>query len=337
MTVEAIEGDGFDIAARVEIPMPSDSPEDVSIAMGNATCGFTRVYSQLRPDILLVLGDRFEMHAATVAAVPMRLPVGHIHGGELTFGAIDDMLRHSITKLSHLHFTATQAYADRVIRMGEEPWRVSVSGAPSLDNLSDIRAMSQDELHDKLGVELSLPSLLVTYHPVTLEHENTEEQMGNLLAALTEVDASIVFTSPNTDTGGSLIRGMIEAFTEQHCRAKLVANLGTDAYFSMMNCVSAMVGNSSSGIIEAASFALPVVNIGNRQEGRTRGRNVIDVGYGQAEILQGIRRAISAEFHDGLDGMMNPYGGGGAAERIVSCLRAIEIDDRLLWKRFHDV
>jgi UDP-hydrolysing UDP-N-acetyl-D-glucosamine 2-epimerase len=337
MTVQAIEDDGFEIGDRVEMLLSSDSPEGVAKSMGLGALGFAQVYARFRPDVLLVLGDRFEMHAAVVASLPFRIPVAHIHGGESTEGLIDEPIRHSITKMSHLHFASTKFYAQRIVQMGEEPWRVIVSGAPGLDNIDSLQLMTQRELKAGYGIELTDPTLLVTYHPVTLEYENTEVHMQELLAALDESEYSVVFTYPNADTQGRLIIKMINRFVDQHENAQVAVNLGTKAYFSLMNYAKAMVGNSSSGIIEAASFNLPVVNIGNRQRGRVHGDNVIDVGYSRSEILKGISRATSSSFHSSLNDLVNPYGDGHAAERIVEKLSGVQLDERLLLKRFYDI
>lgn len=336
LTVRAIEEEGFEVNERVEMLLSSDTPEGVAKSMGLGTIGFAQAYAHFRPDILLVLGDRFEMHSAVVASLPFKIPVAHIHGGESTEGSIDEAIRHSITKVSHLHFVSTEFYARRVIQMGEEPWRVVVSGAPSLDNLRESCLLSRQELEEQYGFDLADPALLVTYHPVTLEYEHTGMQMQELLAALEEVDLGVVFTYPNADTQSRLIIEMIREFTAGHKRSQIVVNLGTQAYFSLMSHVVAMVGNSSSGIVEAASFQLPVVNVGNRQRGRVQGKNVINVGYTQAEILEGIRKAISPEFRASLADLINQYGDGHAAERIVHKLKGIRIDQQLLVKRFYD-
>jgi UDP-hydrolysing UDP-N-acetyl-D-glucosamine 2-epimerase len=305
--------------------------------MGLGTIGFAQAYARSRPDLLLVLGDRFEMHAAVVTALPFKLPVAHIHGGELTEGAIDDALRHSITKMSHLHFVATEPYAQRVIQMGEEPWRVVVSGAPSLDNLRHVPLLSREALADRYDVDLDDPFFLVTYHPVTLEYEQTRSQIDALLAALEEIGATVIFTYPNADTGSRLIIERVRDFIADHQRAYFLVNLGTQGYFSMMNHATAMIGNSSSGIIEAASFQLPVVNIGIRQRGRVRGENVIDVGYSKEEILAGIEQATAPSFQRAISNLVNPYGDGQAAERIVEKLRQVELGQSLLLKSFHQV
>ena len=335
-TVQAIEADGFEIGDRVEMLVASDTPEAVAKSMGLGTIGFAQSYAHAPPDILLVLGDRFEMHAAVVAALPFKIPVAHIHGGEITEGAIDDALRHSITKLSHLHFVTTEEYRRRVLQMGEEPWRVVLSGALSIDNQRSVELVPASELESKYGFRFASSLLLVTFHPVTLEHEQTEWQMTELLAALEASEMPVVFTRPNADTGGRIIMRMIQNFTESHDSTWLVDNLGTQDYFSLMALAAAMVGNSSSGMTEAAGYGLPVVNIGTRQKGRIRTANIIDVGYGKQEILKGIQRAVSGEYRSGLKDIPNPYGDGTAAERILSTLKEVNLDDLLLAKRFAD-
>lgn len=336
MTVDAIEADGFKIEERVEMSLASDTPEGTAKSMGLGTIGFAQAYARIKPDLLLVLGDRFEMHAATVAALPFTIPVAHIHGGEITEGAIDDSLRHSITKLSHLHFTATRDARDRVIQMGEELWRVTVSGAPGLDNLETTEILSRQELAEQLSFDWHADPLLVTYHPVTLEPDETRWQVGELLGSLRETQLPIVFTQPNADAQGRLILEMLLRFAAECPRAHMVANLGTQGFFSLMAHAAAMVGNSSSGLIEAPSLGLPVVNIGNRQKGRLRGENVIDVGYHRDEITNAINQAVSPEFRAGLRGMTNPYGDGQAAGRIVNQLKQVSLDRHLITKSFVD-
>ncbi|HEX8922370.1 MAG TPA: UDP-N-acetylglucosamine 2-epimerase, partial [Pyrinomonadaceae bacterium] len=337
LTIKAIEADGFEVDERVEMLVASDSPEAVAKSMGLGAIGFAQTYERLRPDILLVLGDRFEMHAAALSALPFKIPVAHIHGGELTEGAIDDALRHSMTKLSHLHFVTTEEYARRVRQMGEEAWRVTISGAPSLDNLQAMTLFTMAELEKKYAWGFTQPPLLVTFHPVTLEYEQTEQQMEELLAALKASRMPVLFTLPNADTGGRVIMRLVREYVDREASAHLVDNLGTQAYFSLMARAAAMVGNSSSGIIEAASFKLPVVNIGNRQKGRARGRNVIDVGGKREEILAGIEKALAADFRASLFDLANPYGDGTAAAKIVRQLKEVTIDQRLLVKRFQDL
>ena len=334
-TVKTIEQDGFEIGDRIEMLLMSDTSEGLAKSLGVGVMGFAESYARCRPDILLVLGDRLEMLAAVAASLTFNIPVAHIHGGESTEGAIDELIRHAITKMSHLHFASTESYARRIIQMGEEPWRVVVSGAPSLDNLSAIH-FEPPELKELYGLNLQDCTLLVTYHPVTLEFDETEAQMRELLSALEELDCGVIFTYPNADTQNHLVIKMIHEFAERNeQRSQIAVNLGTQGYFSLMSHAAAMVGNSSSGIIEAASFKLPVVNIGNRQSGRLRGKNVIDVGYARTEIADGIKKALSAEFKAGLSDLVNPYGDGRATDRIIGKLKELKIDGALLRKRFH--
>lgn len=336
LTVEIIKGDGFEISEQVPMLLSSDTPEGIAKSMGLGTIGFAQCFARFRPDLLLLLGDRFEMHAAAVAALPFNIPLAHLHGGESTEGAIDEAMRHSITKMSHLHFPSTQIYAQRIVQMGEEPWRVTLTGAPSLDNLAQLPLLEPCELERVCGIDPGAPTLLVTYHPVTLEQEDTERQVEELLAALDESDLNVVFTYPNADTGGRRIIELVQRYVDSHNRCRFVANLGPQAYYSLMATAAAMVGNSSSGIIEAASFNLPVVNIGTRQQGRIHDRNVIDVGYERGEILAAIRQASSPLFRASLDGLVNPYGDGHAAHRVVARLKEVELGHELLLKRFYD-
>jgi len=337
LTVQAIEADGFPITERVETLLSSDTPVGISTTMGLGAISFAQAYARARPDLLLVLGDRFDMFAAALAALPFRIPVAHIHGGEVTLGAIDDALRHSITKLSHLHFATTAKHGQRICQMGEEAWRVVVCGAPSLDNLRSVPLLQPSELESRFGLSLRKPPLLVTFHPVTLEFEQTGFQTDELLAALERSGLPIVFTQPNADTNGRLASRMMADYVASHPHTFLVDNLGTQAYFSLMKYALAMVGNSSSGIIEAASFELPVVNIGTRQDGRVRAANVIDVGYGRNEIHDGIVRAVKPAFRSELRGLVNPYGDGTASDKIVRMLREVTLDSRLTLKRFCDL
>lgn len=337
LTVKAIESDGFKIDERLEMLLSSDSPEGIAKSIGLGVISFAQAYGRFRPDILVILGDSFEIYAAALAALPFKIPVAHIHGGEITFGAIDDALRHSMTKLSHLHFVSTKEYGRRVEQLGEEPWRITVSGAPSLDNIQAIRLLPLEELETLYGLQLRPPPLLVTFHPATLEYEQADWQVCELLAALDETRIPVVFTLPNADTGSRLIMHRIEEFIQAHPLTQKVENLGTQGYFSMMAVAVAMVGNSSSGIIEAPSFGLPVVNIGTRQAGRVKAANVIDVGYERTDILAGLRQALRPEFRAGLRQLTNPYGCGQASDIIVERLKSVLLDERLLMKRFHDL
>ncbi len=333
-TVKDIEREGFRIDEQIEMLLASDTPEAIGKSMGLGTIGFSQVFARRRPDILLALGDRFEIHAAVVAALPFKIPVAHLHGGEATEGAFDDALRHSITKFSHLHFVATEEYRCRLIQMGEEPWRITVSGALAVDNIRTTKFLTREELEAKVGLSLDRPPLLVTFHPVTMEFEQTEWHVGELLEALRQFDRPVVFTMSNADTQGRRITQKIREFVSRHTRSRLVENLGTQSYFSLMAHAAAMVGNSSSGLIESSSFCLPVVNIGTRQNGRVRAANVIDVGYRREEICSGIRQALGPEFRANLKGLKNPYGDGHATEIIIGRLKQVVLDDSLLVKRW---
>lgn len=336
-TIKDIEGDGFSIVERVEMTLSSDTPEGISKSMGLGIIGFAQAFARSRPDLLVVLGDRFDMHAAALAALPFNIPVAHIHGGELTEGVIDDALRHSMTKLSHLHFVSTEEHGRRVKQMGEEPWRIVVSGAPGLDNLARVRPRRRVALEKFLKLDFRVRPLLVTFHPVTLFYKKASSQVLELLTALSRCQRPIVFTSPSADTAGQEVLKALRGFVEKCPRARLIPHLGTAAYFGMMANAAAMVGNSSSGILEAASFGLPVVNVGSRQAGRFQPANVIQVDCDRHSIAQGIRTALSSSFRKTLRGLVNPYGDGHAAGRILDVLSSVPLNERLLRKKFTDV
>lgn len=335
-TMSEIEDDGFRVAGSFEMLFDSDRPEAFAKSAGFGVMKFAERFAVLDLDVLLLLGDRLEMLSAAMAALPFTIPVAHIHGGEITEGAIDNAIRHAITKLSHLHFVATPEFRDRVIRMGEEPWRVIVSGAPGLDNVAQMELLPRERLEERYEINLEPPVLLVTYHPVTLELEGTAYQVDELIAALEEVPGNVVFTAPNADPNWELISRRFQALCQGSARYHWVPSFGARAYWSLMSHADVMVGNSSGGIVEAPSFCLPVVNIGSRQTGRPRSRNVVDSGYARSEIVAALRRALSAEFRQSLQGMANPYGDGRAAGRIVAALLEQRDRDRLLRKHFHE-
>jgi UDP-hydrolysing UDP-N-acetyl-D-glucosamine 2-epimerase len=337
LTVRIIEADGFPIHARIPVLQAADTAEAVACAMGAGVTGFGKYFAQELPDLLVVLGDRFEMFAAALAAVPFNLPILHLHGGELSEGAMDDRFRHGLTKMSHLHGVATEIYRQRVIQLGEEPWRVVQCGALSLDNLHDIRRLNRAELEQRFHLDLSNPPLLVTLHPTTSEYEQTGPQTDALLAALREFDLPVIFTMPNADMAGQVIRARLGEFCSKEPTARTVENFGPEGYFSILGEVSAMVGNSSSGLLEAPSFALPVVNIGNRQKGRLRAGNVLDVPFDATQIAKAIRKAVSPEFRATCRGYEHFFGDGHAAEKIVELILRTSNDARLLDKTFHDL
>jgi len=337
LTVGDVAAAGLPITDRVQMMVAGGTPVSIAKSIALGIAGLAPVYERLAPDILLILGDRFETLAAATAMLPLGRPVAHIAGGESTEGAIDESIRHAITKMSHLHFVATDRYRDRVVQMGEEPWRVVVTGAPTLDNLHTMDLPPREALQSLVGMPLDPAPLLVTFHPVTLEPEETEAQIEILLKALDAAERPIVFTYPNSDTNAHLIIRALTRYVAGHPNARLLTNLGTAAYFALMKCAVAMVGNSSSGIIEAATFELPVVNVGSRQRGRERGANVIDVDCRADLIGRAIEQAVSAEFRRAVKGMNNPYGDGHAARSIVDVLRSVPLGPSLIVKRFHDL
>jgi UDP-hydrolysing UDP-N-acetyl-D-glucosamine 2-epimerase len=336
-TVTFIEDAGWKIDELVEMQLDSDAPEAIARAIGVGIAGFAEALSRTRPGVLVVLGDRFEMLSAAVAALPLMLPVAHVHGGEVTEAVIDEQIRHAITKLAHVHFPAAEPYARRLRQMGEEPWRIHVCGAPGLDRFGTMTFLSRDQLAARLGIPLGRPTLLVTFHPVTLTPGETESHVTELLAALESVAADVVMTSPGLEVDSLGIVERLSAFVGRRSRARFVSSLGDEVYGSLLREVDAMVGNSSSGLIEAPSFELPVVNIGDRQRGRLRAINVIDVGHGRAEIAAGIARALDPGFRRRLAGLPNPYGDGRAAPRIARVLRELELGPRLIRKRVTDL
>jgi UDP-hydrolysing UDP-N-acetyl-D-glucosamine 2-epimerase len=337
MTVGNIEADGFTIAERLDILAGTDTPNEIAQSTANAVSAFARAFERSRPDLLVLLGDRYEMLSAAIAALPFAIPIAHIHGGELTEGAIDEAARHSLTKLSHVHFVTTEAYRRRVIQLGEQPDRVFVSGAPGLDNLRAIAPTPVAELSRKFGIAFDPAPLLVTFHSETLEVPRMAEHLAALMEALASAARPVVFTYPCADTAARQIVEAIEAFVAARSDAIVVKNLDTADYFGMMAAAAAMVGNSSSGIIEAPSFHLPVVNIGNRQRGRLRAANVIDCAPEQAAIGAAIARAVDPGFRKTIGAAANPYGDGRAAERIVAVLRGLTLDAALVAKRFYDI
>jgi len=338
LTVREIEDAGFRVDSRVPVHVRGDRRVDVAEAIGHAVCGFSRCFAESAVDLIVVLGDRYEMFAAAIAAAPLKLPIAHIHGGELTTGAFDDAMRHAMTKLSHLHFTSTDVYAARVRQMGEEPWRVVVSGAPGLDNLASFEPVSATEFNEAVGLQSSAGRpILVTFHPTTLDSAPPADQVRSLLEALATIDAPLLFTAPNADPGRTDILDAIESFARSRRDAVVATSLGTRLYFSAMAHAAAMVGNSSSGIIEAASFRLPVLDIGTRQEGRVKPANVVTVADAADEIRRGLERVLDPAFRASLQGLKNPYFHGGAADIIADRLSSVAIDDRLIVKRFADV
>ena len=324
--------------AIVEVPsfQGGDSPEAVARTMAAGISGFAAAFARRRPDILVVLGDRYDSYPAALAALPFTIPVAHISGGESTEGLIDEAIRHSLTKLAHLHFPSHEVYARRIRQMGEEAWRVTLSGQPGLDAMIAFRAAPRDGIIRGLGLDPARPVSVLTYHPETLAAEKTADAIAAVLQATAEIDSQIVFTAPNADTGNAPIRDAIAAFAATHRGCVYRESLGRDLYLELLNHADCMVGNSSSGIVEAASFRLPVVNIGDRQKGRLADRNVIPCAGHAAAIAAAWRRALDPAFRVGLAGLVNSYGDGHAVPRILAVLKSVALDRRLIVKSFVD-
>lgn len=335
-TWREIEQDGFHIDAKVEMLLSSNTPVGVVKSMGIGTLGFADALDRLQPDMVVVLGDRFEALAFVQAALIMQIPIAHLHGGEITEGAYDDAIRHAISKMANLHFVAAESYRRRVIQMGESPDRVFNVGAIGLDHLRRSPKMSLAELAESLDFPLRLPYLLVTYHPVTAEEENPEQSFMALLGALDAFpEHQIILTYPNADNGGRAIIPLLEAYAQRHPeRVLAIPSLGFRRYLSAVSMASAVVGNSSSGIIEVPAFGVPTVNIGVRQRGRLAAGSVLHCEPDAEAIERVLRLALSEEFSDSSKSTVNPYGQGNAAEAIVSVL---ENFDGTFNKTFYDL
>ncbi len=336
-TASEVRAAGYTAARHVEMLLSSDTAEGAAKSMGLGVLGFAQHFGHQRPDLLLLMGDRFEVFAAAAAALPFGIPVAHLHGGELSEGAIDDAMRHAITKMAHIHLVSAEPYRARVIQLGEQPERVFVTGAPALDNLREITLSDRAALERRFAIDLAEPPLVVTLHPTTLEPAEAERHVEVLLAALADSGKPLLFTAPNADPAGRAIRARIQDFVAGRSRAWFVENLGVAGYYGVLKHAAAMVGNSSSGIIEGASFKLPVVDIGNRQRGRLAGRNVIHAAAEARAIRAALARALKPQFRASLADLANPYGDGRAAEQIVAALRSLAIGPALCLKRFHDL
>lgn len=331
LTVREIEQDSFPIAARLESLLSSDSDVGMAKSIGVAVLSLADCLAAMRPEVLLLIADRYEMLAPAAVALALRIPIAHIEGGEISRGAIDDAVRNALTKMSHIHFTSTTGARARVISMGEEAWRVHRAGAPSLDHLCKSRLLNKGELEEKLEIDLTPPTAIIAYHPVTLLSD-TNEEAEELFAALARISHQLIFCHPNADAGGRDLSQRIQSFLTNRGAGRLFVNLPAIEYWSLLQHADLLVGNSSSGIMESASFALPTVNVGMRQQGRERARNVLDAEPKAASILEQIRKAETQSFRESLSGMTNPYGDGGAAERIVHVLTNLPPRDRLLLK-----
>lgn len=337
LTYKAIEQDGFQIDRMVEMLTSSDTPVGIAKSMGLGMIGFADALYELKPDLIVVLGDRFEIFAAVSAALVARIPVAHLHGGETTEGAFDEALRHSITKMSHLHFVAAETYRQRVIQLGEQPERVFLVGGLGVDNIKRMQLLDRAALEASLDFKLGRKNLLITFHPVTLETATAADQMAELLTALADLkETKLIFTLPNADTDGRALIKMVEQFVAEHPNANSYSSLGQMRYLSCIAQVDGVVGNSSSGLTEVPSFKKGTINIGDRQRGRLQAESIINCEPNRASITTAFEKLYSNDFQAGLSQVNNPYGEGGASEKIVNVLKDYAIS-WIIKKVFHDL
>jgi len=335
LTWKEIEADGFAIDAKVDIQLTSDTPAGVTRSLGQAIIGFADVFDRLRPDLFVLLGDRYEILAAAEAALIAKIPVAHIAGGDTTEGAFDESIRHSITKMAHLHFVTNEVSARRVRQMGEDPAHVYTVGSPGIDVIRNIKLLSREDLEEQLGYHFLKRNLLVTFHPATLDAVPARDQFQELLKALDAlgVDTGIIITLPNADTENSSIISMIKDHVSSRPRTRSYSSLGQVRYLSVVAQVDAVVGNSSSGLYEVPSFKKPTVNIGDRQKGRIQSSSVINCRPEAEDII----RAINEAFTKDCSSTVNPYGKGDSAEKIIDALKAIPDYRALLQKHFFEI
>ena len=337
LTYKEIEKE-FKINKKIEMLLSSDTSVGISKSMGLAQISFAESYDELKPDIVIVLGDRYEIFSATSAAMIARIPIAHIHGGEKTEGAFDESIRHSITKMSHLHFTATEEYKNRVIQLGEHPSRVFNVGGMGIENIKRLKLLSKDEFEKSIEFKLNIKNILVTFHPVTLENSTAKEQFQQLLDAIDELEeTNIIFTKANSDTDGRVINQMIDEYVTKNSHKSIVfTSLGQLRYLSALQYVDAVVGNSSSGLAETPSFKIGTINIGDRQKGRIKASSVIDCEPNKDSVLKSFEKLYSKEIQETLKTTINPYGDGCASKRIVEILKNVDLEN-ILKKSFYDL
>jgi GDP/UDP-N,N'-diacetylbacillosamine 2-epimerase (hydrolysing) len=339
LTYQEIDKDGYRIDEKIEILLSSDTPIGISKSMGLVLISFSEAYQRLKPDFIIVLGDRYEIFTAVSAACIAQIPVAHLHGGESTEGAFDEAFRHCITKMSYLHFTSTEEYRKRVIQLGEHPDRVFNVGAIGIENIMKLKLLSKEALENNLGFRFGKRTLLVTFHPVTLERNTSREQFKNLLDAFDEMeDLKIIFTKANSDTDGRMINRMIDEYCKNNEEKALgFTSLGQLRYLSAMKYVDAVVGNSSSGIIEAPTFKVPTVNIGDRQKGRIQAETVINCKPQKNEIIESLKMVFSEEFKEKIRDARNPYGTGKTSCEIICRIKAVLSEEINLKKEFYNI
>lgn len=338
LTYRQIEEDGFKIDKKIEMLLSSDTPVGISKSMGIGIIGFSEAYADLKPDIVVLLGDRFETFCAASVACVSRIPIAHLHGGETTQGAIDEAFRHSITKMSHLHFTSTEEYRNRIIQLGENPERVYNVGALGIENIRKLPLLSRKDLEKEIDFSLGKQCILVTYHPVTLEQETAQIQFQNLLNAIYTIDSlHAIFTKANADTEGRIINQMIDEYvtTEKNAAISFIS-MGQIRYLSAMKHMDAVVGNSSSGIIEAPSFKVPTLNIGDRQKGRVQTRSIVNCPPTKNAIIQALKQALYLDFRQSIQDMTNPYEKEDTAKNIKKTIKKFDLSN-ILKKEFYNI
>ena len=337
LTYREIEKDGFRIDRKVEMLLSSDTPVGIAKSMGLCSVGFADAFQELNPDLIVILGDRFELFSAVSVAMVSRIPVAHLHGGEATEGLIDESIRHSITKMSHLHFVAAEEYKKRVIQLGEQPDRVFNVGGLGIDNILKLRLLDRTELENSIKFKLGSKNLLITFHPVTLENSTSAQQMGELLSALNKLDnTNLIFTMPNSDTDGRVLFKIIEEYVSSNIKSVVFTSMGQLRYLSCLKHVDGVIGNSSSGLLEVPTFKIGTINIGDRQRGRLKAISVIDCEPNEPSISSAIKKLYSADYQNRLTTVKNPYGCGGASESIVNILNDVSLDG-LLKKGFYNL
>jgi len=337
LTYKEIEKD-FKIDKKIEMLLSSDTSIGISKSMGLAQISFAEAYMELQPDILVVLGDRYEIFSAVSTAMIARIPIAHLHGGETTEGAFDESIRHSITKMSHLHFTATDEYENRVIQLGEHPSRVFNVGGLGIENIKRLKLLHREEFEKSIDYKLNKKNILVTFHPVTLENSTAKEQFQELLNAIDKLeDTNIIFTKANSDTDGRIINHIIDEYVVKNAHKSVCfTSLGQLRYLSALQYIDAMVGNSSSGLAEAPSFKIGTINIGDRQKGRIKAESVIDCSVDEKSISEAFTKLYSKKFQDSLMDAKNPYGDGCASEKIIEVLKTVDLEN-ILKKSFYNL
>lgn len=338
LTYREIEKDGITIDQKIEMLLSSDTPAGISKSMGLAMISFADYFEKLIPDMLIVLGDRYETLAVATVAMNQRIPIAHLHGGETTEGAIDESIRHAITKLSYLHFTSAEEYRNRVIQLGENPERVFCVGAVGIENILNEKLMSKFEIAESISFELNKPYAMVTFHPVTLEENKSEEQIKALLEVCgIYKNMKFIFTKANADASGRIINRKIDEFVEKNDNAIVFTSLGMVRYLSALKYCTMVIGNSSSGLLEAPSFGIPTINIGDRQKGRLQANSVINCEPIKEDIEKAIQLALSEEFKDKAKNTINPYGDGKTSCKVVEKIKDFLINDKVnLKKKFYD-